>query len=397
MSLSFLVSQANSSMHMHFLRNSFFICLFLIMVVAIAIALANRGSCKKNSDCKNGEFCTNLKCDKNQCYENGDCLGETVCENNQCRLPKLCDGKCPCVDNRCVECTVNDDCSVGVCDTRTFTCVQCVEDSDCPTQGDECCQGSCRDVCVRDAPDFLEGKEDGWGWSLVAALGLLIVFIGSLRGSPGLLAWFQNYGLVPSVVSILLAAILVIWGINNENEYALYAGVSLGSYGMFTLWMKGNLGKSNAKMLGELDQMTRTFVNYANNEVSNTDTKRQFKALLEALRNGKELNEENINTSAKRFLSIVRAIDVKNGEGWGTWFAKLYTSKPEDYAKPGSADGFFKGLTGYEWFEANPSDVIDKIARREYFENRTWFQKAMDKLVGVTYNKPADERPEIIV
>lgn len=91
----------------------------------------NTTTCTSNSDCSgNTPICNTTTGTCVQCLENNDCPAGQICQNNECVVGTACSS--------------NSDCSGSTpyCDTTTGTCVQCIENSDC-SSGQACSNNVC--------------------------------------------------------------------------------------------------------------------------------------------------------------------------------------------------------------------------------------------------------------
>jgi peptidoglycan-associated lipoprotein len=130
----------------------------IVLLSALTLALAGcppkYPNCKKDEDCRDGEFCVNGKCQ--QCREDSDCKKGQVCNEGRCDAkPGYCETSddCPdgkaCINNACVPCESDDDCGEGA-SCKNGKCLQpgqCTTDEDCP-ENHECQNG----VCVAPPP-----------------------------------------------------------------------------------------------------------------------------------------------------------------------------------------------------------------------------------------------------
>jgi Cys-rich repeat protein len=140
---------------------AFGIALFLLVaIVLIIIAIfvymlvwkpsQPAPSCSSNLNCGNGQVCSNGACTEIICSSNNDCGGNGNCVNSYCLYNSCTNGQeCAqdeaCVNGQCTKinqsCNSSSDCKVKFCSNNQ--CVQCLQNSDCPT-GQGCLSGACR-------------------------------------------------------------------------------------------------------------------------------------------------------------------------------------------------------------------------------------------------------------
>ena len=115
---------------------------WVLFALLLALGLATAGcgvkypNCKKDKDCRAGEYCVNQKCQ--QCREDRDCPSGDRCAAGRCEAgARSCSSDSDCADN--------ESCIEGVCKA-------CVADAECGTGG-RCNAGRCARASTASKPD----------------------------------------------------------------------------------------------------------------------------------------------------------------------------------------------------------------------------------------------------
>ncbi len=149
-------------------------------------------TCANTGDCKDGRLCVNSVCIQNEypvaatakecviveCAETADCCADfeppaacADCEADPtlagCEaLEPFCSCQEVCTDGECVDielqCTDDEDCFGGLCDTTSGECVECLTSDDCDDD-ETCVDGACDGGCEtnEDCPLFHACGDDG--------------------------------------------------------------------------------------------------------------------------------------------------------------------------------------------------------------------------------------------